>query len=316
MSFQTKKIQIETLSEYLVAVRNNLKFSLKEVSEKTGIKQKFLSGLEKGEFMDLPADVYILGFLAQLAQLYAVNVGDLIKQYKKEKSIQQQLAKKSISHSAVWYKDFFSKLVITPKILSFALGAAFIALTVGYIIWQVWSINKTPALQIFSPKNNSVISGAAVLIVGATDPGTTLTINGQNVFVDNKGGFQTQLGLSQGPEEIIITAKNRFGKSFSKTIAITAYSSANNVSDSLELKINFTAAVTLGFAIDSQPMQTLDFHSGDSKLFTARQKILLSTSNAGATVVALNGKALGPMGRAKEQLNNVPFLAPSESMVK
>ena len=312
MVFERKKIQTETLNEYLGAVRANLGFSLNEVSAKTGIKPKFLQTLENGDFSQLPADVYVLGFLGQLARLYAIDAEDLVRQYKKEKGIQQHLARETSLLNSAWYKKILEKLVITPKILSLILGLAFIALTLGYIIWQVWSINKTPSLQIFSPQNNAVIAGAAVEVSGLTDPSASLTINNQNVFVDSKGGFKTQLGVSPGPKEITVTAKNRFGKSFSRTLTVTAYSNSGALANRLELKINFTSAVTLGFAIDDQQSQALDFSSGDTKVFNAGRKILLSTSNAGATVITLNGQSLGPMGRANEQLSNVPFLAESK----
>ncbi|HYV33474.1 MAG TPA: helix-turn-helix domain-containing protein, partial [Candidatus Limnocylindria bacterium] len=241
MLFEQKKIQVETLSEYLSSVRHNLNLSINDVSLKTGIKPKFLEDLESGNFMALPADVYVLGFLGQLGQLYSVASDQLILQYKKEKGIQQQRTKESGLLNAAWHKKYFERLIITPKILSVLAGAAFILVTSGYIIWQVWSINKTPSLNIVSPANNSVIAGAAVDVIGQTDPGISLTINNQNIFVDSKGGFKTQLGLTPGPKEIVIAAKNRFGKAVSRTINVTAYNNSGSLGNKLELKINFTA---------------------------------------------------------------------------
>jgi cytoskeletal protein RodZ len=313
MLFEKKKIKIETLSEYLTEVRLGLNLSLQEVVKKTAIKPQFLNSLESGDFKSLPADVYVLGFLKQLSALYFINPDILIGQYKKERGIQQQLAKQTVLNG-VWYKKYFKKVVITPKLITLALGLAFVALTVGYIIWQVWSINKTPALEILQPTANAVISDSSVLVEGKTDPAATLTINGQAIFVDSQGDFQSQLGLTPGPKEIIITATNRFGKAESKTINITAAAPADSGQPAiLQLKINFTSAVTLGFAIDGQPQQTLSFNSGDSKVFTANQEIVLSTSDAGATKVTLNGEVLGPMGRPNEALDNVPFFAQSPS---
>ncbi len=133
------------------------------------------------------------------------------------------------------------------------------------------------------------------------------------MFVDSQGNFQSQLGLTPGPKQIIVKSLNRFGKITSKTLNVTGEVPADSgrQAAALELKINFTAGVTLGFAIDGQAQQVLDFSSGDSKIFTAQQKILLSTTNAGATRVILNGQVLGPMGRDKEILNNVSFFAQS-----
>jgi cytoskeletal protein RodZ len=309
MIFEQKKIRIETLSEYLAEVRNSLNLSAAEVSAKTGIKLKFLQNLEAGDFKPLPADIYVIGFLHQLAQLYAVSPGELINQYKKERNIQKQMSKQSQLFASGWYKKYFGKLIITPKILSVILGLAFIILTLGYIIWQLWSINKTPSLVVSEPQNNAVISGSATNVSGQTDPGTDVSVNGQSIFVDSKGGFKTQAALSPGPEEITITASNRFGKSVSRDINITGVGSVAGTAGPLRLVLNFTGNVAITFSADDQPAQTVNFSAGDSKTFSAEQKILISTSNAGSTKVNLNGQNLGFMGRPNEQLNNVPFFA-------
>ena len=314
MIFEKKKIQIETLSEYLASVRGKLGFSEEAVVAKTGISLKFLQALEKGDFKILPADVYVLGFLRQLSQIYSVDLSELINQYKKEKGIVRQLSKQAGMLDSAWYQKYFNKLVITPKVLSLALGALFVTATVGYIIWQVWSINKIPNLQVFEPVNNAVVQNASVKITGQTDPGMEVRVNGQNVFVDNKGAFQAQLGLNQGPEEITITAQNRFGKSVSKIINITGAASLGPGANQLILKVDFSGSVTLGFVVDNQPAQSLSFNSGDSKTFTAKQKILLSTTDAGATKVTLNGQILGAMGKPKEQLSNVAFSAQAATL--
>ncbi len=309
MLFEQKKISTETLSEYLASVRNNLNFSLEEVSKKTGIKLRFLQSLESGDFRPLPADVYVIGFLRQLAELYVVDANELILQYKKEKNIQKQVLNQRQAFVSGWYKKYFGKLVITPKVLSVILGLMFVILTLGYIIWQLWSINRTPVLKVNEPQNNAVIPGSVVNVSGQTDPGADVSVNGQNIFVDGKGGFQTQAALSPGPEEITITASNRFGKSVSRAINITGAGSVASTAGPLQLSLSFTGAATIIFTIDNQPSQTVNFSAGDNKTFSAKQKILISTSDAGATKVSLNGQNLGVMGRPKEQLSNVPFFA-------
>jgi transcriptional regulator with XRE-family HTH domain len=313
MLFEQKKISTETLSEYLASVRNNLNFSPEEVGKKTGIKLKFLQSLENGDFRPLPADVYVIGFLRQLAELYAVDAGELILQYKKEKNIQKQVSRQNQAFASGWYKRYLGKLVITPKVLSLILGSVFVVLTLGYIIWQLWSINRTPVLAVIEPKDNAVIFGSVVNVSGHTDPGAEVSVNGQNIFVDGKGGFQTQAALSPGPEEITITAANRFGKSVTRGLNITGAGSVASTAGPLQLILSFTGATAVIFSIDGQPSQTVNFSAGDNKTFSANQKILISTSDAGVTKVSLNGQNLGVMGRPKEQLNNVPFFAQSAS---
>lgn len=313
MLFEKKKIQIETLSEYLVSVRQNLGLSALEVSQKVSIKPKYLASLEQGEFKNLPADVYVLGFLKQLGRVYAIDADVLIEQYKKEKGIERQMQKQGEQRQGLWSGKFFKKIIVTPKILSFSVGFLFVVLTVGYIVWQVWSINRMPNLKISEPVNNSVIKASSVFVRGSTDPGLTVSINGENIFVDNKGGFEKQLGLNPGPKEIVITAKNRFDKSASQTINIIGTSQAEPDSSPLDLKAEFSGSVVLGVNIDDQETQNYNFQSGDSKLFFAKSKVVLSTSDAGATKITVNGQSMGAMGRSKEALSNVAFYPPASA---
>jgi cytoskeletal protein RodZ len=313
MLFEQKKISTETLSEYLSSVRVNLNFSPEEVAKKTGIKLKFLLNLESGDFKTLPADVYVVGFLRQLAALYAVDPEELICQYKKEKNIQKQVSGQNQTFVAGWFKKSFGKLVITPKFLSLLLGFAFVVLTLGYIAWQLWSIDRTPVLAVSEPQNNAVVSGSVVNVQGHTDIGAEVSVNGQNTFVDDKDDFQTQAALSPGPEDITITAANRFGKSVSRDINITGAGSTASTAGPLQMSLSFTGAATVSFGIDNQPPQTVSFSAGDNKTFLAIQQILISTSDAGATHITLNGQNLGAMGRPNEQLSNVPFFAQTAS---
>ena len=91
--FEQKKLKIETLGEYLKEARSSLNLSLEEIAKKADIHKNFLEFLESGNFNQLPADVYIFGFLKKLAKLYSVEPDLLIEQYKKEKCIQGQISK-------------------------------------------------------------------------------------------------------------------------------------------------------------------------------------------------------------------------------
>ena len=219
MVFEKKKIHLETLSEYLLEVRKQLNLTLSQVVQKTSIKETYLEDLENGKFYRLPPDVYVLGFLRQLGGLYSVDSEVLIKQYKKEKGILRQLQQRQGERSS-WRKRYFKNFVITPKLLSLATGSIFVVVTILYIVWQVLSINRTPSLEILQPQDNEAIKETSVNIVGRTDPGMTVTVNGQNIFVDDKGAFQTKLGLQSGPTQLNIVASNRFGKSASESISV------------------------------------------------------------------------------------------------
>lgn len=306
-SFEKKKIQMETLNEYLTEVRARLNLSLQEVAAKTGIKLKFLEWLEDGQFNRLPPDVYVLGFMRQLSQLYSTDYDVLVAQYKKEKNIQQMMGTKQITQR--WKIPFLNRLVVTPKLIALSVGILFVVLTVGYVVWQILSINKTPSLTINEPQDRQVVAGSAVNVVGQVSPGATLTINGNSVFVDDNGNFKAPIGITAGSNLLDFTAANKFGKSVDKEISVIGQAPFITTDSQLSLQLVFSGEVTLGFSIDDTPAQTINFHAGDSKILLAQNKIVITTSNAGATKAILNNQDLGALGRNGEKLINVPFLA-------
>ena len=308
MVFETKKIQLETLGEYLQQARKILGFSLSEVSVRIGVKKLFLEALEKGDFKNLPAEVYVCGFLRQLAELYQTDSKLLIDQYKKEQAIQKQLRLKQIDKED-WFKDYWKKIRITPKLISLFAGILFLMFTVIYVIWQVGSINRVPNLEIFQPTDRQLIFGSYVDVKGKTDPGMNVTVNGQDVFVDSSGGFQIQLSLEAGPKDLTVVSKNKFDKSQTVKISVVGQPQVAAAAKQAELKLEFFGEGSLDYSIDDGPVVNMGFHSGDAKMLFGQNKILISTSNAGATSVTFNGQLLGTMGRAGEKLSNIPFFA-------
>lgn len=307
--FEKKKIQTETLGEYLRQCRESLNLAEAAVAEKTGIKARYIKSLEVGDFSKLPPDVYVLGFLKQMSALYRADLPSLTAQYKKERGISAQVSRVNTDTSG-WRKKLFGGLVITPKILSLAAAILFTAVTLGYIIYQVYSINRVPTLVILEPQDRQIIKDSFVNVKGKTDPGMAVSVNGQEIFVENSGEFKTQLGITPGPRDLKIAARNKFDKEAITVVSIIGESSqAAAQSAGLALKLDFSADVNLTFSLDSQPEQTMFFHQGDSKTFTAERKIVIGTTDAGATKVTLNGQPLGALGRPGEPLNNIPFFA-------
>jgi cytoskeletal protein RodZ len=97
IEFETKKLSMETLGEYLLEVRNQFGFTLEEVSQKTGIYEKFIYYIETGKYHLLPPGVYVLGFLKKLAQIYDISAYALQEQYRKERGIVEHQASEKLA---------------------------------------------------------------------------------------------------------------------------------------------------------------------------------------------------------------------------
>lgn len=323
MGFEFKKLHTETLYEYLTSVRKGLGLSLDDAVNKTGVCLKYLQALETGNYNELPPEVYVTGFLKQIAQVYSIDSADLIAQYKKESGITQQVVNpKPLKESG--FKEFVKKLTITPRFVSIAAILIFILGTVGYLSWQVTSLSRAPKLQITSPMSNAKVLGAVVMVEGKTDPGSIVEINKQNVLVGQDGKFQTAVSLTNGQAELRIEAKNKFDRSVTKTIPLVveqqiprvAGAETEQPSTNLFLELGFNKAATITVTVDGQTLPQEAVSAGSSKFIQAKDKILLSTSNAGAMTVILNEQSLGILGKDEEVLMNVPFTLESLAGLK
>src|SRR6185295_20334249 len=91
-------------------------------------------------------------------------------------------------------------------------GVLVAVIAITYLAVQVTAINRTPHLEVNEPQNDMVIKDSSVTVAGKTEPGTSISINGQNVYVGNDGGFKATLGMATGQKELRVEAHNKFGK--------------------------------------------------------------------------------------------------------
>ncbi len=337
MVFQTKKLAIETLSEYLHEVRTHLGLSIKEVSRTTGIGEKFLQQLESGDFHKLPPDVYIIGFLNKLSALYNISCEQVVAQYQKERGILEQVTKTEAENSK-GIRAYFSRMIITPKLLSLVVGVTGVLAIVIYLSASVAAIDRDPTLTILEPTSGSVINDGSIKVSGKTDPGTAVLINDQEVFVDGEGKFNVTLGAVAGQKVLDIKATNKFDRQTSRQILVvvqppqslattgadaaanpdssasgqsgntTASSgdtSGNNSGD-LQLHLKYAKDTVRTIISDSGTPDQKTMKKNSTEEVTAKSSINLQTNDAGSVSAVLNGQNLGKLGRSGERLN-IPF---------
>jgi hypothetical protein len=81
----------------------------------------------------------------------------------------------------------------------------------GFLFFQYRSFFFAPELNVLSPKDGAVLS-KEVVINGKTNAEATVTVNNEEVSLNDKGEFTKKLELFPGKAEIIVVSKNRFEK--------------------------------------------------------------------------------------------------------
>lgn len=304
--FKTRTIKIATLSEYLCQVRNKLNLDIKTVSLLTQIKESYIENLEAGNYTNLPADVYIKGFLKSLGTVYGIKEEVLIQQYEKEQGLEPKLD----SQSPV---SWFSKVHLTPKTMILSATVLITLMTLGYVGLQIRSVLAPPLLALNTPADNMNVKGESLVVSGWAEVGSEVTINNQAILTDKNGSFNENLVLSPGINVIEVSAKNKFGKVSKITRKVNAEVIMNQA---LAVTVAISVTVEVGPAsawiyleADGIVVQRGTMLSGSSKTISANNEVLLTTANAGSTRVIYNGKDLGRLGREGEVVRNIEFNA-------
>lgn len=309
MNFQTKKVNTQDLGEYLVAARKRVNLSVEDVFRFTKIQPKYILALEEGRLRDLPDKVYSKGFLRQLAKVYRVDQNKLLAQFADESGIESNL-RMLPQEKASSLTPIMPRFVLSPKTITILLVSFLGLLSFAYLYFQVSSLNRPPYLEISSPAEEVADSGL-LNVAGRTEPGSQVYLNGQPIVVRADGNFKESLSLGLGTNQLVIKSVNKFGREtelvrqvvyLKKEIAGTRTAKVLM----LALKIGPSSS-WIELAVDGRVEYSGTMAAGTEKLVAAKEKIRLSTGNAGATRVILNGDDLGVLGKEGEVLKNIEF---------
>ena len=235
--FKTKKIshqESQRVGEILKQAREEKNISLREISQEIKIQEKYLEKIEKGEYRNLPPDVYAYGFVKRYASFLNLDAGRIVFLYKRERNIQEKIDrqgrtglkiernikgdKKREFKKNLFENDFaepFSKrklFIITPKILTFLLGVFVMAGVVFYLWHQINSFNATPYLYVSEPSEDRIVNCNFIQFRGQAEKDAKTKINGEVVYLDSSGNFSVKINLREGLNIITVEAENRFGK--------------------------------------------------------------------------------------------------------
>lgn len=285
--------------------------SVEEAAKFSGVQAKFVKALEEGRVWDLPADVYARGFLRSLCRLYRIEPAEVLGQYVAETDLQSELQALA-GPPAVSRKQrvVLPRFVLTPRTLTILGLSLFGILSLTYLYFQVSSLRRPPSLTIVSPQSDYQTESSHLLVAGQAEPGAEVAINGQPVATDADGRFQENLSLAPGTNRITVQAKNKFGQEavVTRSILLPAEKQIAGAESGVVLEVRVEdegARITV--EADGREVFSGTMLPGAAQVFTAQSRIVLGSSNAGATRITVNGKDLGVLGKKGESLQNIEF---------
>lgn len=196
-----------TLGERFRRLREEMRLTLDEVAQRTGVQAKHLAALEEGRYGDLPGPVYAKNFVKRYAELLEIRVESAFAIFEREYSVAAQLTPPPAPPS----KSVEVREILSPQKIRWAL---ILLLTLGVLVYlgmELRNLTSAPTIVIEFPPEELTTSDHTMELVGKTEPETIVTANGKLILVDRNGDFRELLDLQDGLNTIAIRGKKKRG---------------------------------------------------------------------------------------------------------
>jgi cytoskeletal protein RodZ len=199
------------LPERLYAARERKGVDLYRAERDTKIRARYLAALERGEYRELPGDVYTKGFLRNYALYLGLDPEEAVAQWRRERG--DAPAQKTVLTVPRPIAQPRPGLQFSPGIVVAALLTVLIA---GVAVWlgvQVQRFAKPPTLVMTAPREATLQleeGATAFTFEGKSIPGATITIDmaggSRQVSADSTGAWSATVDLRRGRNTFTIDA--------------------------------------------------------------------------------------------------------------
>jgi cytoskeletal protein RodZ len=195
---------MKTIGNLLHDARVQKKYSLEKLENITKIKKEFISNIENEKWIELPEFPVTQGFIISVAKTLGLNSGRV------KATLRRDYPPKSLDINPK--PDVEKGFKWSPKFTYVAIVALSTLLVLGYLTYQYFNFIKVPELEVYEPKDETVVRGTSLLVSGKTDEDAVVYVNNQPALVADNGNFETTIEIFAGTNEIEIKAKSRYGK--------------------------------------------------------------------------------------------------------
>lgn len=204
--------QTKTVGELLQLEREKRRMSRTELAQTIRVREQFLAALEENRFQDLPAAIFVKGYVKSYARVLGFDAEPMLALLRRD--FQESAKGKLIAQD--FLKPSVRKGGSTSPVRLATSGVIGVFLVLFlYIGWRWYGFISPPHIEVFEPIEDSVVS-SQVLVRGLSEIETIVTVNSQPVPVGADGSFEVQITLpTEGISTITVEAKDKQAKTSS-----------------------------------------------------------------------------------------------------
>jgi cytoskeletal protein RodZ len=199
------------LPERLYAARERKGVDLYRAERDTKIRARYLAALERGEYRELPGDVYTKGFLRNYALYLGLDPEEVVAQWRRERG--EAVQPRQVLTVPKPIAQPRRGLQFSPGVVVAALLTVLIVAVAVYLGVQVMRFAKPPTLAVTAPREASITldeDATKYTLQGTSIPGATITIElaggTRQVSADTTGFWSQEIELRRGKNQFRIDA--------------------------------------------------------------------------------------------------------------
>jgi Glucodextranase, domain B len=99
-----------------------------------------------------------------------------------------------------------------------------------------------PTMTVTQPATGSTVDAKNVVVIGTTEPGSTITVNGRIVVITPEGGFTDSFPATPGSVPITVVARDRAGNETTQKLTVTAQQVTQPIGLTITVTLDKTTA--------------------------------------------------------------------------
>lgn len=202
--------QVKTVGKLLKEAREAQFYKLEDVERHTKIRKELIQALEEDNYAKLPPTTFIQGFIKNYSKFLELDSDKMLAIFRRDYEARKHPPRVLESFKSPLEKPSWR---ISPQQVITGIIAVLVLTFFGYLWIQYHQYVGSPILEVTSPIEQQSVEIPQVTVEGDTDREAKVTVNNQQITVDNTGHFKEEVKLSSSNNSVEITATSKFGKS-------------------------------------------------------------------------------------------------------
>jgi cytoskeleton protein RodZ len=255
--------------EHLRRERELRGVSLDEVAAATRIKTSFLEALENGRWEELPGGAFNRGFIRATARFLGLDEDGMVAEYALETGTAVQ-NKPNDDAAGAMPRDYRPAIIVASIALLIIIAGAWL----GHHFYWVHKQKRQAAAQAATAQTNAPDSAASSAPADGESPTQDAASMVSAAPAGNPGASQPPVSAANG------------------TPPVTPLSKTAAVPDTLKLKVEASKKADVKIVGDGKTLFKGRLHSGQPKVFEAKDSFEVTSGEAGRVHLELNGQAV------------------------